>query len=224
MSRQVRCWLRREVWRAWRHRLTDPAPLAVRALPDGFAAIEIHPASQRVFVSSPSASVVTATGFGGEILGTISVPGAGALLVDGDRRYVASTTGGRVDVFDATTLAPSGTYGGGSLVKSNTLAMAGDRLWTTTGSCGSTVRLVSIATATGAMTTHGTLSGLTYCPFLHHSPTDPTMLIGCSRGSAGEPRAPRRGGGQPGSWPSCPPAAAAARGTPRCCPTGRRWR
>lgn len=162
---------------------TEASLTAVTPLPSGFGAIAVEGAGQRVFVSSPAASAVTVLTAGGAVETTLSVPGADALLVDGTRLYVASTTGGRIDVFDTGSLALVASYGGGSLVAPRALVMAGGKLWTTTGNCNSfTVRLVSISTSSGAVTTHPTLTDLSYCPFLFGSPVDQGVLFGFEEG------------------------------------------
>ena len=92
-------------------------PLTSTSLPSGFKAIEVDGTTKRVFVSAPLSSVVTVLGYDAEVQGSLAVPGAGALLLDGATIYVASTTAGRIDAFNAATLAPAGTFGGGALVK-----------------------------------------------------------------------------------------------------------
>jgi len=98
--------------------------------------------------------------------------------VDGGTLHVAATTVGRIDAFNTSTLAPTGSLGGGSLVKPNTLVKAGGRLWTSTGTCGARPQLASINPITGVTTVHASGGGLFYCPFLFTSPIDPNMVLG----------------------------------------------
>jgi hypothetical protein len=157
---------------------TPFVPIAATPLPSGFKAIEVDAATQRVFVSSPTSSVVTVLTIDGQVIGTLNVPGAGALLLDGRTLYVAATTVGRIDAFDTATLAPVGTFGGGTLIRPGNLVKAGGRLWTTTGNCGSDVRLASVNVATGVTTVHPSITSLSYCPFLFTSPVDPNLILG----------------------------------------------
>ena len=154
-------------------------------LPGGFAAIEVDGVTKRVFVSAPQSSVVTVLGYDGQVQGSIPVPGAGALLVDGGLLYVASTTAGRIDAFNTATLAPAGSYGGGSLFKPNALVKAGGKVWTTSGACAGVDRLVSIDTGTGTVTTQPHLPYLSDCPFLFTSPVDPAVIFGFEANGSG---------------------------------------
>ena len=154
------------------------APLGTTTLPSGFKAIETDPLTQRVFVSSPTSNKVTVLNVAGEVLGDVVVPGAGSLLLDGPTLYVAATTGGRIDTFNTTTLAPTGSYGAGVLLKPQAVVKAGGRLWTTTGDCGNTVQLVSIRFDTGAVSVHQAIPELMYCPLLMTNPNYPNLLLG----------------------------------------------
>jgi hypothetical protein len=153
-------------------------------LPDGFGAIAVDDSRRQVFVSSPTANAVSVLDFGGRLVHTIEgIAGPGALLVDGNRLYVASTTGGRIDVLDAATFEPLARFGEGTLVKPGPLAKAGGRLWTSTGSCGSfQTMVVSIDPATGTTVVHPPLESLRYCMDLTSSPTDPNLLLGFEPG------------------------------------------
>ncbi len=131
-----------------RRRLGQAVPL-----PDGFAAIEVDDVGRHVFVSSPTENVVSVLDLDGRLVHTIEgIAGPGALLADGDRLFMASTTGGRIDVVDAATFQPVTRYGEGLLIRPQTLVKAGGRLWTTTDGCGESDdgRLVSIDPGTGA--------------------------------------------------------------------------
>ena len=156
----------------------------VTALPEGFDAIVFDAMTKRVFISSERSNVLTVLDGTGAVQRTITVPGAGALLLNGSRLYVASTTGNRIDAFDTTTLALVRSYG--PLVGPSVLAMAGGRLWTTTGGCRAMPQLVSIDTTTGESTTHPLFDQrppiLFYCPQLYPSPADPNVLLGFDDG------------------------------------------
>jgi hypothetical protein len=153
-------------------------------LPDGFGAIAVDDARRQVFVSSPTANVVSVLDFDGRLVRTIEgIAGPGALLVDGDRLLVASTTGGRIHVLDAATFEPRTRYGEGTLVKPGPIVKAGGRLWTSTGRCGDfETLLVSIDPASGATVVHPALEELAYCMELATSPADPNLLLGFDSG------------------------------------------
>ena len=154
------------------------APVATTPLPNGFEAIEVDPITQRVFVSSPVSSVVTVLTLDGDVIGSLSVPGAGALLLDGRTLYVAARDVGRIDAFDTTSLALVRSYGTGVLLEPNTLVKAGGRLWTSTGACRFDPRLASIDVATGVTSVYAAIEWLNICPHLFTNPTDPDMLLG----------------------------------------------
>lgn len=153
-------------------------PIAVTPLPAGFHAIEADAATKRVFVSSPTSSTVTVLGFGGAVQGSLAVPGAGSLLLDGQTLFVVSTLTGRIDAFDTTTLAPTGSYGGGSLLKPTSLVKAGGQLWTSTGGCDDRAQLVSIAPGTGMVTVHPWFFELSSCMYLFTTPAHPNLVLG----------------------------------------------
>ena len=160
---------------AFVHRGTTP-------LPDGFEAIEVDAGTHRVFVSSPASNVVTVLDLDGNVVGSIRVPGAGALLVDGPTLYVASRTTGRIDSFNTTTLAASGSYGAGVINNPTTLAKAGGRVWTTTNPCGGSVQLVAFVPGTSAIAVYPAVQSLWYCPRLVSNPVIPNQLIGFDAG------------------------------------------
>ncbi|HEX3622702.1 MAG TPA: hypothetical protein VHT97_10340 [Acidimicrobiales bacterium] len=156
-------------------------PAGVTPLPGGFGAIQVDPVTQRVFISSPASSRVTVLDRDDAVLATLSVPGAGAMLIDGSTLYVAGTTVGRIDTFDTATLASTGSLGAGVLVKPNAVVKAGGKLWTTTGNCAESPHLASIDPATGVTTTYPA-NQLFYCPFLFGSPVDRNVLLGFDLG------------------------------------------
>lgn len=151
-------------------------------LPNGFKAIEVDAATERIFVSSPASSVVTVLGLDGSVQDSITVPGAGALLLDGPTLYVAATTAGRIDSFSTSTLVPTGSYGAGAIVKPSTLAKAGGRVWTTTGECTGSTKVVSFVPGAAKITVHPPLQELWYCPQLYSSPVDPNLMIAFNAG------------------------------------------
>lgn len=151
-------------------------------LPNGFGAIEVDAGTGRVFVSSPTSNVVTVVEGDGRLWGGFPVPGAGALLVDGPTLYVASTTEGRIDAFDTTTLAKIGSFGTGALQSPHGLVKAGGRLWTTTGGCNSGAQLVSIVPATAEVTVHPSFHGLDYCLVLFTTPVQPNLILAFETG------------------------------------------
>ncbi|MDP1807844.1 MAG: hypothetical protein Q8K72_21885 [Acidimicrobiales bacterium] len=157
-------------------------PIALTPLPDGFHTIEADAATRRVFVSSPTSSTVTVLGFGGDLQGSLAVPGAGSMLLDGQTLFVVSTLTGRIDAFDTVTLAPAGSYGSGSLLKPTSLVKAGGQLWTSTGGCDDRAQLVSIAPGTGAVTVHPWIFELASCMYLFTTPADPNLVLGFDQG------------------------------------------
>jgi hypothetical protein len=167
---------------------SDPAPTAPpsaredpggQQLPDGYNAIAVDEVRRQVFVSSAQANVVSVLDFDGRLVHTIKgIAGPGALLVDGDRLFVVSTTAGRIDVLNASTFKPLARYGEGTLVKPGPLVKAGGRLWTSTGSCGAfKTMLVSINPVSGATVVHPLIDGLSYCIELTASTSDPNLLL-----------------------------------------------
>lgn len=150
------------------------------ALPAGFRAVVVDATTGRVFVSSPSSNTISVLSAQGTPLASLVDAGPGEMLARNGKLYVASTTAGRIDLFDTTTLQqlPALTQG---LVSPGPLAWADGLLWTTTGSCGSSsVRLVSIDPGTGAATVQPQLP-LSYCPDLVASPTQ-AVLVGYDLG------------------------------------------
>ncbi len=98
-----------------------------------FGGIAVDDAHQHVFVSSPSSGSIAVFTFAGTAVTTLSEPGAGSMVVDGGRLYVASSTAAEVDVFDTATFAAVGELGGGPsgvLSGSKALVEVGGRLWT----------------------------------------------------------------------------------------------
>jgi len=148
-------------------------------LPEGFGAVAVDPRNKRVFVSSPVASSVGVLDFDGKLERTISgVPGAASLLVEGSKLYVAATTAGRIEVFDTASLKRTEVLGQGALVSPGPLAMAGGRLWTSTGSCGGFgTKLVAIDLSSKAVVEHPLDGRSSYCVGMATSPADPNVLL-----------------------------------------------
>ena len=162
----------------------SPAPAgAATVLPNGFGAIAVDATHGRVYISSPTANLVTVLDLNGAVVATVANElGANSLLVDGDALYIA-TTAGVVDVISTITLTKTASYGSGVLTAPTTLAKAGGRIWTTTSSCrGAAPQLASIDPVSGAVTTQTALPSLSYCPQLVASPTDPNVLLGFDEG------------------------------------------
>lgn len=115
-----------------------------------FGRILADPNSCRVFVSSPSSNTVLVLDYSGRLVKTFTDEyGADAMVTSGSVLYVALTSTGSIDEIDlqsgsSKTLASA-------LVKPLDLALAGGRLWTTTGNCSQwEVKLVGIDLGTGA--------------------------------------------------------------------------
>ena len=163
---------------------TGPTPIPTDPS-RGFGAIAVDAAHGHVFTSSPTGSAVRAYDLSGALLTTITgEPGAASLLVDGNNLYVAASWAGTIDVIDTTTLTRTASFGGGAIVQPNTLAKAGGKIWTTSGACGSGVQLVAIDPVTGSTTVQPVISGLSTCPLLTASPTDPNALLGTNVGQS----------------------------------------
>jgi hypothetical protein len=115
--------------------IAHPA-VAGTSLPNGFGAVAVDNVHDHVFVSSPTANAVTVLDFDGDVVRTIAdLAGAGSMVVDGSTLYVVLTDGGTVDAYDTKTFDRTGRWGAGALVKPGPLAIAGGKLWTSTGAC-----------------------------------------------------------------------------------------
>jgi hypothetical protein len=149
-------------------------------LAPGFGAIAVDDVHDHVFVSSPTANVVTVLDFDGAIVRTINdLAGAGAMVVDGSTLYVVLSGRGTVDAYDTTTFDRIGRWGAGTLVKPGPLAIAGGKLWTSSGECAQwTTKLASIDLGgTHAVQTYDAPGQLAYCPGLASGPHDTDQLL-----------------------------------------------
>ena len=151
-----------------------------KPLPAGSRAVQVDAATNRMFISSPASNVVSVLGLDGELLGSIAVPGADDMLLDGSTLYVAATTAGRIDAFNTATLAPAGSYGAGTLVEPGSLAKAGGRVWSTSGACLAGLQpLVSFVPGSPAVTVHPVTDDLIMqCAALYSSAASPNLLVG----------------------------------------------
>jgi hypothetical protein len=162
----------------------SPVMAAATELPKGFGDIAVDHANRHVFVSSNMADVVTVLDYDGRVVTTIrNLAGAGSLLVDGSTVYVVLTTAGTVDAYDTKTFVRTGRYGAGALVQPGPLAMAGGKLWTSTGNCERwEKKLASIDPVTGAVQVHDVPLMLSYCIGLADAPNDTDQLLAFDAG------------------------------------------
>ncbi|HET9770441.1 MAG TPA: Ig-like domain-containing protein [Acidimicrobiia bacterium] len=162
----------------------QPARAAATALPDGFGDIAVDNATRRVFVSSPASDTVTAVDFNGQVVGTIrNLDGARSLLVEGSTLYVVLTNAGTLDAYDTSTLERTGRFGGGVLVEPGPLAMAGGKLWTSTGHCTQWgTKLASIDPASRTVRVHDVPLMLSYCIGLADSAHHTDQLLAWNQG------------------------------------------
>ena len=131
-----------------------------------FGRILADPGGCHVFVSSPASSTVVVLDYTGGVVKTLTEEyGADAMVSDGSALYVALTGTGAIDEIDLRSLNRVRTLATG-LVKPQDLALAGGRLWTTSGNCAQwTVKLASVDPGTGAVKVYD-VSGntsLSYC-------------------------------------------------------------
>lgn len=115
-----------------------------------FGRIFADPGSCHVFVSSPASNSIVVLDYSGNVVKTIADEyGATAMVANGSVLYVALNGTGSIDEIDLHSLTRIKTLTSG-LVKPADLAIAGGRLWTTSGNCSQwTVKLVGIDPATG---------------------------------------------------------------------------
>jgi len=150
-----------------------------------FGHMVVDPKTKHVFISSPEASAIVVLDYSANILGTISnEAGADAMVVSGSSLYVALTTSGAIDEISTTQLSRTRTLTGG-LVQPADLALAGGRLWTTTGACANwSTELVSVDLVTGETKTYPppANSNLSYCAAFAGSLTLPNTLLAWDRG------------------------------------------
>ena len=153
-------------------------------LPNGFRAIAVDGVHDQIFVSSPTANVVTVLNFSGAVLSTLSgINNAGSMTVYAGSLYVATTDG--IDVFSTSTLAMTGSLATGNLVDPGPLVEAAGKLWTSTGACyGHSTELASVDPSTGQTTVWPVPStgGLYYCIGLASSPYNTNLLLAWDAG------------------------------------------
>jgi hypothetical protein len=145
----------------------------------------VDPATKHVFISSPEAGAIVVLDYSANILRPISnESGADGMVVSGSSLYVALTTSGAIDEISTTRLSRTRTLTSG-LVQPADLALAGGRLWTTTGACTNwSTEVVSVDLLTGATKTYPAPanSNLSYCAAFAGSLALPNMLLAWDRG------------------------------------------
>src|SRR5438270_3155359 len=173
----------------------DPAPIAAASqapvvassvvLPvQNFGRVLVDPSHSHVFVSSPASNEIVVLDFDGNVVKQIQgEAGADAMVVDGTTLYVTLLTAGAIDEIDTASLIRIKTLATG-LISPNDLVMAGGRLWSTSGNCGSwSVQLVSIDVVSGATKTFQAPGSMNYCAaFAPVNPKRPNVIIGWSLG------------------------------------------
>jgi hypothetical protein len=147
----------------------------------------VDAAHSQVFVSSPTTGKITALGYDGTVLGTITgEAGPGSMVIIGNKLYVALRTGGAIGVIDTVTRTHTTTLGAG-LVQPGPLVSAGGKLWTSTGACGgSAVQLASVDPVSGAVQPYAVdpATSLRFCADLTGSPTSTNALIAWAPGAS----------------------------------------
>ena len=150
-----------------------------------FGHMVVDPKTKHIFISSPEAGAIVVLDYSANILGTISnEAGADGMVVSGSSLYVALTTSGAIDEISTTQLSRTRTVTGG-LVQPADLALAGGRLWTTTGACANwSTELVSVDLVTGVTKTFPgpANSNLSYCAAFASSLALPNTLLAWDRG------------------------------------------
>jgi len=150
-----------------------------------FGHMVVDPKTKHVFISSPEAGAIVVLDYSANILGTISnEAGADGMVVSGTSLYVALTTSGAIDEISTTQLSRTRTLTSG-LIQPADLALAGGRLWTTTGACANwSTELVSVDLVTGEAKTYPppANSNLAYCAAFAGSPALPNTLVAWDRG------------------------------------------
>jgi hypothetical protein len=150
-----------------------------------FGHMVVDPKTKHVFVSSPEGSAIVVLDYSANIVRTISnEAGADGMVVSGTSLYVALSTPGAIDEISTTQLSKIRTVTSG-LVQPADLALAGGRLWTTTGACANwSTELVSVDLVTGATKTYPApaSSNLSYCAAFAGSPALPNLLLAWDHG------------------------------------------
>jgi len=149
-----------------------------------FGRIVVDGTTGRVFVSSPGSSEIVVLDVDGNLVGQIHAEtGADAMVLDGTTLYVTLRSAGKIDEIDTRSLTRVKTLAQG-LVNPSDLVMAGGRLWTPSGDCGSwSVKLASIDPASGAVTLFPAPGDMNYCAaFATVSGKRPNLIVGWSIG------------------------------------------
>jgi len=150
-----------------------------------FGHMVVDPKTKHIFISSPEAGAIVVLDYSANILATISnEAGADGMVVSGSSLYVALATSGAIDEISTTQLSRTRTVTGG-LVQPADLALAGGRLWTTTGACANwSTELVSVDLVTGVTKTFPgpANSNLSYCAAFASSLALPNTLLAWDRG------------------------------------------
>ena len=161
------------------------SPVSTTLAVENFGRVLADPRNCHVFVSSPAGNAVVVVDYSGKVVKTFSNEyGAGAMVIDGSTLYVALTTSGSIDVIDTQTLTRTRTLASG-LVKPRDLAMAGGRLWTTSGECTQwTLQLASVDPATGKVTTFDAdrSTNLGYCAAFATTHKTQTFIVAWDSG------------------------------------------
>lgn len=147
-------------------------------LPEGFRSMVVDDTNRRVFVSSNWSDIVTVLDFTGRVVKELTgLDGANSMLIHDSTLYVVLEERGTVDAYDTKTFNRVRRYGDGILDHPRPLAMAGGKLWTSTGECDKwKTRLASIDLSTKAVEVHDVPGGLMWCIGL---PTPRTTLTDC---------------------------------------------
>jgi len=167
----------------------SPSPMSVGATSEAlpvvdFGRVVVDGTTGRVFVSSPASNEIVVLDFDGNLVGQIGGEvGADAMVVDGTTLYVTLRSVGEIDEIDTGSLRRIKTLARG-LINPNDLVMAGGRLWTPSGNCGSwSVKLASIDPASGAITLFPAAGDMNECAaFAPVSSRRPNVILGWSIG------------------------------------------
>jgi hypothetical protein len=162
-----------------------PVVASSQALPIAdFGRIVVDGKSGRVFVSSPASNEIDVLDLDGQLVKRIQGEAApDAMVVSGATLYVTLRTAGAIDEIDTGSLLRTKTLARG-LVNPTELVMAGGRLWTVSGNCGSwSVHLASVDLLTGATSLFAAPGDMSYCAaFAEVSPQRPNLVLGWSLG------------------------------------------
>ena len=136
-------------------------------------------AHDHVFVSSGLGhSSVAVLDYGGDLVTTLSVPGASGMAIVGNTLFIASAGDDEIATVDtsASPLTVGGHLPTAPLTDPGSLAYVGGKLWFTTGACGSAVQHAHMDTDGSNVSAAVTLNADS-CPRYAASPTDPNLLL-----------------------------------------------